>query len=152
VQNMEFVNTRVEGMLNCGIRVFAMSNTENITIDGFAVESWNDLDVNAQSSLLKRMGDSTGNKVTIGDEMTDQNGILLHNYTVGGVPIHKAGNNWAKNELGRLNFDAETWENWNATSDSESDGPAPLLKIDDLSDGSVVSSRDAVVKGVTDAA
>src|SRR5690625_4968470 len=152
VQNMEFVITRVEGMLNCGIRVFAMSNTENITIDGFAVESWNDLDVNAQSSLLKRMGDSTGNKVTIGDEMTDQNGILLHNYTVGGVPIHKAGNNWAKNELGRLNFDAETWENWNATSDSESDGPAPLLKIDDLSDGSVVSSRDAVVKGVTDAA
>ena len=152
VQNMTFIDTRVEGALNCGIRVFALSDTENINIDGFTVDEWNDLDVNSQASLLKRYTDNTGAKVTIGNETTDGNGIRLHNYTVGGTPILKAGNNWASDELGRLNFDGDAWDSWNATSDDQPTGPAPTLTIDGLADGTVATSRDVTVSGTTDAA
>ena len=43
--------------------------------------------------------------MTIGNEVPDGNGLRLHNYTVGGTAILKAGNNWAADELGRLNFE-----------------------------------------------
>lgn len=152
VQNMTFNDTRVEGALNCGIRVFALSNTENINIDGFAVDEWNDLDVNSQASLLKRYTDRTGAKVTIGNETSDGNGMRLHNYTVGGTPILKAGNNWAGDELGRLNFDGDTWDSWNATSDDQPTGTAPTLTVDGLADGTVATSREVTVSGTTDAA
>lgn len=151
VRNMTFTDTRVEGALNCGIRIFALSDTENINIEDFAVDEWNDLDLGTQASLLKRHSDRNGTKVTIGNEMSDGNGIRLHNYTVGGVSILKAGDNWASDELGRLNFEGDTWESWNATSDDQPTGPAPTLEIEGLADGSVATSRDVVVRGTTDA-
>jgi hypothetical protein len=151
VKNMRFVDTRVEGMTNCALRVFALSNTENIEIDGLHLDGWNELDVAAQASLLKRYTDAVGTKVTIGDEATDGNGLLLHNYTVGGVPILKAGDNWASDELGRLNFDADTWDSWNATSDDQPTGPAPTLTVEGLHDGGTTASRTLNVTGVTDA-
>jgi hypothetical protein len=33
---------------------------------------------------------------------------------VGGQQIDKAGNNWNATSLGRLDFDAELWDDWNA--------------------------------------
>jgi hypothetical protein len=152
VQDMQFTDTRVEGAVNCAIRVFALSNAENINIDGFAIDEWNDLDVGSQVSLLKRYTDRAGTKVTIGDEVADGNGLRLHNYTVGGTSVLKAGNNWAGDELGRLGFDADTWDSWNATSDDQPTGPAPTLTVDGLADGSVSPSRDVTVSGTTDAA
>lgn len=151
VKNMTFTNTRVEGALNCGLRVFALSNTENIRIDGFSVDAWNGLGVDSQVSLLKRYSDHSGTKVEIGDEMTERNGILLHDYTVGGEPILKAGDNWASDELGRLDFDADTWDDWNATSDDTPSGTAPQLTVDGLVDGSVATARALNVTGATDA-
>ena len=87
VQNMTFTDTRVEGAVNCAVRIFALSNTENININGLAIDEWNDLDVSSQASLLKRYTDRDGEKVTIGNEMTDGDGLRLHNYTVGGTAI-----------------------------------------------------------------
>lgn len=151
VKNMTFTDTRVEGAVNCAVRIFALSNTENIEIDGLAVDKWNDLDVGSQASLLKRYSDGTGNKVAIGNEVAEGDGLLLHNYTVGGVAVLKAGDNWAANELGRLNFDADTWESWNATSDDQPTGPAPALTVDGLADGSIAASRKITVSGSTTA-
>lgn len=152
VQNMTFTDTRVEGAVNCAVRIFALSNTENIEIDGLEIDEWNDLDVSSQASLFTRYTDGAGTKVTIGNEMTDGNGLLLHNYTVGGTPILKAGNNWASDELGRLNFDADTWDGWNATADNQPTGPAPALTVDGLVEGSIATSREITVSGTTDAA
>lgn len=152
VQNMTFTDTRVEGAVNCGVRIFALSNTENINIDGFAIDAWNELDVSSQASLLKRYTDPAGNKVSIGNEISNGQGILLHNYTVGGTAILKAGDNWASDELGRLDFDGDTWDSWNATSDDQPTGPAPDLTVDGLVDGSIATSREITVSGTTNAA
>ena len=152
VKNMTFTDTRVEGAVNCAIRVFALSNTENININGLAVEKWNDLDLTAQANKLKRYTDRNGVKVTIGNEVRDGNGLRLRNYTVGGTPIAKAGNNWASDELGRLDFDGDTWDSWNATYDGQPTGRAPSLSINGPADGSIAASRQVTLSGTTDAA
>ena len=152
VQNMTFTDTRVEGAVNCAIRAYALSNTENININGLAIDEWNDLDQASQANKLKRYTDRTGTKVTLGNEVRDGNGLRLHNYTVGGTPIWKAGNNWASDELGRLDFDGDTWDSWNATYDGQPTGRAPKLTVTGPADGSVAASRTVTLSGSTDAA
>jgi hypothetical protein len=118
VRNMRFENITVEGMTNCAVRIYALSSTENIHIKNLKIGSWNGLDVDSQASILKRYSNPSNEKVTLGNETSLGRGIKLENYTVGGVAIEKTGDNWAHDKLGRLNFDAETWDNWNAWSSS----------------------------------
>lgn len=151
IKNMSFVNTRVEGMVNCGIRIFALSNTENIEIDGFSVDEWNGLDPAAQVNQFRLIADSAGSKVTVGDEMRDGLGLKIHNYSVGGTAILKSGDNWADYELGRVGFDGDVWENWNITSDNQPIGQKPTLVLKDLADGDIAESRKLLVQGQTDA-
>jgi hypothetical protein len=113
VKNMTFENISVEGMTNCAIRVFALSSTENIHVKNLKIDAWRQLDA-SQVSLLKRYTNAAGQKVTLGNETRDSRGLELENYTVGGTVIQKSGTNWAADKLGRLGFDAETWDNWNA--------------------------------------
>ena len=40
VQNMTFTDTRVEGTVNCGIRIDNQGSLKNFTIDGFYVDDW----------------------------------------------------------------------------------------------------------------
>ncbi|MGJ6979978.1 glucodextranase DOMON-like domain-containing protein [Aestuariimicrobium soli] len=150
VSNLTFTGTRVEGAVNCAIRVFALSNHRDVTIDGLAIDSWNGLDLSSQQSLLKRYSDGAGQRVEIGNEPTEGHGLLLHNYTVGGEDILKSGNNWASDELGRLNFDADTWDSWNATADGQPTGTPPKLSVTSPADGTVASSRTVTVTGTTD--
>lgn len=152
VKNMTFTDTRVEGAVNCAVRIFALSNTENVNINGLAIDEWNGLDPGAQASKLKRYTDRTGTKVTIGNEVSDGNGLRLRNYTVGGTPIAKAENNWASDELGRLDFDGDTWDSWNATYTGQPSGQAPKLTIDGPADGSIAAARTITYSGTTDAA
>ncbi|MFE6288016.1 family 49 glycosyl hydrolase [Streptomyces sp. NPDC057877] len=114
VKNMTFENITVEGMTNCAIRVFALSSTENIHVKNLKIDAWNQLDASSQVSLLKRYSNSAGQKVTLGNETRDSRGLKLENYTVGGTVISKSGSNWAADKLGRIGFDAENWDNWNA--------------------------------------
>ncbi|MEV0173110.1 family 49 glycosyl hydrolase [Streptomyces sp. NPDC050803] len=114
VRNMTFENITVEGMANCAIRVFALSSTENIHVKNLRIDAWNQLDAGSQISLLKRYTDAAGQKVTLGNETRDGRGLKLENYTVGGTVIDKSGDNWAADRLGRLGFDAENWDSWNA--------------------------------------
>lgn len=152
VKNMTFTDTRVEGAVNCAARIFALSNTENININGLAIDEWNGLDPAAQANKLKRYTDRTGAKVTLGNEVSDGNGLRLRNYTVGGTPIAKAENNWASDELGRLDFDGDTWESWNATYAGQPSGRTPSLTIDGPADGSIAAARTVTYSGTTDAA
>jgi hypothetical protein len=114
VKNMRFENFTVEGMTNCAIRVYALSNTENIHIKNLSIGSWNGLDWTSQVSHLKRYTNPAGEKVTIGNEVPAGNGLALENYSVGGEVIEKAGGNWADYQPGRLGFDGENWDSWNA--------------------------------------
>lgn len=150
-KNLTFTNTNVEGMVNCGIRLFAMQNTQKITIDGFHVDAWNKLNQSAQESLFKAFTNADGKQVEIGNQSTDHQGLLLHNYTVGGTPIIKAGDNWSSNELGRLNFDASLWDNWDATADDQASGNAPTLEISGISDGETAAKRDLPISGKSNA-
>ena len=114
VKNMTFENFTVEGMANCAIRVYALSNTENINIKNLKIDSWNGLDWTSQVSHLKRYTNPAGEKVTIGNEVTDGKGLALENYSVGGEIIEKSAGNWADYQPGRLGFDGENWDSWNA--------------------------------------
>lgn len=114
VKNMTFENFKVEGMTNCAIRVYALSDTENINIKNLSIDAWNGLDWTSQVSQLKRYTNAAGEKVTIGNEVPDGNGLSLENYTVGGEVIEKTANNWADYQPGRLGFDGENWDSWNA--------------------------------------
>jgi hypothetical protein len=126
VANMRFENITVEGTTNCAMRVYALSNTENIHISNLDIDGWNDLDPSSQVSHLKRYTDAAEQQVTIGDETNDSRGIKLENYTVGGTAITKTSGNWRADRLGRLDFDADTWDSWNAWRTS---GPAPQLNV-----------------------
>ena len=114
VKNMRFENFTVEGMTNCAIRLYALSNTENIHIKNLSIGSWNGLDWTSQVSHVKRYTNPAGEKVTIGNEVPDGNGFALENYSVGGEVIEKAAGNWADYQPGRLGFDGENWDSWNA--------------------------------------
>jgi len=152
VRNLRFTNTTVEGAVNCAMRIYALSNTENIEIDGFHIDAWGGQDPHLQQSVLRLLTSADGDRVTLGNEITDHNGLYLHNYTVGGEAILKAGDNWASYETGRLNFDAETWDGWNAEADGQPQGPAPALTVSGLTDGTTLASRQVELSGTTDAA
>ncbi|CED92347.1 glucodextranase DOMON-like domain-containing protein [Actinomyces succiniciruminis] len=152
VRNLRFTNTTVEGSVNCAMRIYALSNTENVEIDGFHIDAWGGQDPYLQQSVLKLLTNADGEKVTLGNEVTDHNGLYLHNYTVGDEAIIKAGDNWASYETGRLNFDAEAWDGWNAEADGQPQGPAPALTVSGLQDGATLASRQVQLTGTTDAA
>ncbi|MDU0347826.1 glucodextranase DOMON-like domain-containing protein, partial [Actinomyces sp. MRS3W] len=152
VRNLRFTNTTVEGSVNCAMRIYAQSNTENIEIDGFHIDSWGGQDPYLQQSVLKLFTNTDGEQVVLGNEVDEGNGLYLHNYTVGGEAILKAGDNWASYEAGRLNFDAETWDGWNAEADGQPEGPAPALTVSGLTDGATLTSRQVELTGTTDAA
>lgn len=152
IRDMTISNTHVEGMANCAIRIYPLQNLERITIDGLHIESWNGLTMPAQESFFDRFTDAEGTPVRIGNQTTDGEGLLLHNYTVGGVPVIKAGDNWAHNELGRLNFDPRLYDNWDATTDGQPQGATPTLTVEGLTDGETATQRAVTVRGTTDAA
>jgi hypothetical protein len=114
IRNFRLENITVEGMTNCAIRIYALSNTENIHIKNLKIGSWNGLNYTSQVSHLKRYSDTANNTVTLGNETTDSRGIKLENYTVGGLVIDKATTNWGNTQPGRLGFDGQNWDNWNS--------------------------------------
>ncbi|MEU0233374.1 MULTISPECIES: family 49 glycosyl hydrolase [unclassified Streptomyces] len=127
VKNMTFENISVEGMTNCAVRVFALSSTENIHVKNLKIDAWSQLDPSSQVSLLKRYTNTAGQKVNLGNETSQSRGLKLENYTVGGTVIDKAGTNWAADKLGRIGFDTENWDNWNAWGPGGNNpGPDPV--------------------------
>lgn len=114
VRNMTFTNTTVEGSVNCAIRIWAQSNTENIEIKGLHIDQWGGQSNELQASLLEASGDAHGNPVSVGDEVNSGNGLLLSDYTVGGTAIDRSTDNWRAESLGRLNFNGDLFQSWNA--------------------------------------
>lgn len=110
VSNLLFENIHVEGKTNCAIRLYAMANTDTVHVKNLHIDSWNDLDPYSQASKFNRQSAA----LWIGNETSSSRGLKLENYRVGGQQIYKAGNNWNSISTGRLDFDGELWENWNA--------------------------------------
>jgi hypothetical protein len=110
VKNLFFENIHVEGMTNCAIRLYALANTQTVHVKNLQIDSWNDLDVWSQQSNFRRLS----NSLSIGNEAWDSRGLKLENYSVGGVRVSKWNNTWYDSAIGRLNFDGELWDSWNA--------------------------------------
>jgi hypothetical protein len=110
VSNLTFENLYVEGKTNCAIRLYALSNTDTVHIKNLFIDGWNDLDVASQASKFHKMSTA----LSIGNETASSRGLKLENYRVGGQQVYKAGNTWNATSLGRLDFDVELWDNWNA--------------------------------------
>lgn len=114
VSDMLLSNIRSEGMNLCAMRLYALSSWRNIHIVDLWIERWNELDVARQASRFEALLSITGNPVFIGNELLREQGLFLFNYRVAGERISREAGNWRSFELGRLDFDATLWENWNA--------------------------------------
>ena len=112
IKNITLEDIRAEGMNLCAMRIYALSNMENIHIKNLFVEKWSELPNSSQYNLMKAMRNESGAQVNI----TSGNGIVLENYTVGGQPIVKPGPLWGKDQLGRIDFDAALDLGWSATA------------------------------------
>ena len=113
VRNVRLENIRSEGLNLCAMRLYALSSWENIEIRNLWIEQWNELDVQTQASRFQALSNHRGVRVRIGNEVRDGNGLAIENYVVRGERIRKAGDNWRADRLGRLDFDADLWDNWN---------------------------------------
>lgn len=114
VSDMLLSNIRSEGMNLCAMRLYALSSWRNIHIVDLWIERWNELDFTRQASRFEALMSITGVPVSIGNELREEQGLLLFNYQVAGERISREAGNWRSFELGRLYFNAALWENWNA--------------------------------------
>ncbi|CAF1581511.1 unnamed protein product [Didymodactylos carnosus] len=115
IDGLVISNIRSEGMSPCAMRIYALSNTQSITIKNLFIEKWNDLDKSSQMSIFKAYSDKNGNKVKIGNQSTDKKGLAIENYTVANIKVARVSNNWQDFSIGRLHFDAYLWDNWDAS-------------------------------------
>jgi hypothetical protein len=86
----------------------------SITIKNLWIEQWNQLDKSSQISIFKGFTDKNGNQVKIGNQFRDRKGLAIVNYTIGNTQVSQVANNWQDINIGRLNFDANLWDNWDA--------------------------------------
>ncbi|CAF3653128.1 unnamed protein product [Rotaria socialis] len=114
IEDLIISNIRSEGMNSCAMRIYALSSIQSITIKNLWIEQWNQLDKSSQISIFKAYEDKNGNQVTIGNQSNDKKGLALINYTVGTTKITKVANNWQDTSVGRLYFDANLWDSWDA--------------------------------------
>lgn len=112
MEDVSFTNTNVEGMVNCVIRIHALEGMKRVTIDGLHVGSWDKMSPEGHMNNFKAFTDPSGRPVPIGNQVRDHEGLLIRDYTVGGVKILKSKGNWSSLKLGRLDFDGNLWENW----------------------------------------
>lgn len=114
VSDMLLSNIRSEGMNLCAMRLYALSSWRNIHITNLWIEQWNGLDIARQASRFEALSSPAGFRVSIGNEISNGQGLALFDYTVAGVRITKEAGNWPSFEPGRLDFNASLWENWDA--------------------------------------
>lgn len=126
VKNIMIENTYVEGEVNCAIRIYSLSSMENIHIKNLKIDAWTDMDSAGVISDFKRYSNGGGQKINVGNESVQGKGLKIENYSVGGVYITRADNNWGANQAGRLGFDAELFDNWNVwKSNTQSSSSVP---------------------------
>jgi hypothetical protein len=112
IKNITLENIRSEGMNLCAMRIYALSNMENIRIKNLSIEKWNELPKSSHYNFMKAMRNESGEQIGI----TSGNGVFLENYLVEGQPIVKPGDLWEKDQLGRIDFDPALNASWGATA------------------------------------
>ena len=78
-----------------------------MTLENFAVDQWNALGASAQRSSFYQADPTRF-------IMPAPAALVLKNYSVGGVVISRAADNWEAAALGRLNFSGDMWAFWTA--------------------------------------
>ncbi|GAA2233810.1 hypothetical protein GCM10010401_02070 [Rarobacter faecitabidus] len=114
IANVTIEDTYVEGAVNCMARIYALSNTSDLTIKGMYVDGWVEPGTRLASHLTADK-DSTQSSlpVVIG---TNPHGVTIQNYAVGNAYVESRRDdggwgNWHDNKLGRL-YVGLPWESW----------------------------------------
>jgi len=110
IEDFYFENIRSEGMNLAAMRFFMLSNWRNVVIRHLWIEAWNGLEPHEQKSQFVSIGSAGGIKT----RMDPDPGLVLVDYRVGDEVITKHSGNWASHQSGRLDFDAELWNAWDA--------------------------------------
>jgi hypothetical protein len=114
ISDLVLNNIRSEGKNLCAMRLFALSSWENIHIENLWIEEWNELDHETQASQFEALSNAAGERILIGNEVSDGKGLAIVNYMVNGERIDKSAENWSADQPGRLDFDPALWESWDA--------------------------------------
>lgn len=114
IRDIILSNIRSEGMNPCAMRIYSLSSFQSIKIENLWIEQWNQLHASSQISLFKAFTDKSGNSVQIGNQSKDGNGLAIVNYTIGTTKVSRINDNWRDFQIGRLDFDANLWDNWDA--------------------------------------
>jgi hypothetical protein len=122
IKNITIDGITVEGAVNCALRLYALSNTENIIIKNLHIDRWSDLNQTATQSIFKAYTNSSNQPVSIGNQTAENKGIKLINYKIGSTIITKKSDNWRAENIGKLNFDSQLWNNWDAWVDTSDTG------------------------------
>ena len=88
--------------------MFVSMRYESVTVENLAVDGWNGLGAAAQRSTFSQADPTTFIAPKEGT------GLVLRNFTVGGVRVSLADDNWRASQLGRLDFAANMWGYWTA--------------------------------------
>jgi hypothetical protein len=108
-------NIRSEGMNLCAMRLYALSSWHGIHIRNLWIERWSELDSGTQASRFQGLANAQGQRVEIGNENRDHDGLSIEGYVVGDEPITREAGNWQSSQPGRLDFDPALWDDWDAT-------------------------------------
>ncbi|GEM_PF-1896091 len=115
ISNLSLNNIRSEGKTLCAMRLYALSNWQNININGLTIDELDPMPQSAHYSHFEALWNSDYSaQVSVSD---NPNGLNIHNYIVDRQPVSKALNNWNADEIGRMNFSGELWDKWQTSTD-----------------------------------
>ncbi|KAI1429091.1 dextranase precursor [Xylaria sp. FL1777] len=97
VRNATFRNIRAEGIGGNLMRIVPLTNYENLLIENVSLDQFSVRTTGIYESQLPIWTDGSGQSISM-------NGFVISNFTVGGVKITQAGNNYGPDDAGGLNI------------------------------------------------
>jgi hypothetical protein len=97
VQDVTFRNIRAEGIGGNLMRIFPLSNYNNVTIENVSLEAWSVRTTGIYESQFPLVTNAGGTAVSV-------RGFVIKNFTVAGTTISQAAGNYGPNSQGGLNI------------------------------------------------
>ncbi|KAI0487713.1 dextranase precursor [Xylaria cf. heliscus] len=100
VRNATFRNIRAEGVGGNLMRIVPLTNYEDVVLENISLEQFSVRSTGIYESQLPVWTDGSGQPVSV-------SGFVINNFTVGGVRITQAANNYGPGDAGGLNIAPE---------------------------------------------
>ena len=110
LNGFSITNWRCEGICPALLGINPLQNIDNMLFSNIQIEELAPDTTQLDMSSFAVFTDGSGNAVALGDNSDSNLGLIIEDYSVGGVKVSFDANNWDSFSLGRLNIDGH-WEN-----------------------------------------